>query len=691
MANFLFRHCRKSGTPVPQPPKRRPWPAAFVAVTKTSAAVAAAVLISDLCFLASVRADATLPPVKLPPVTLDTRAPQSSDDSSVPYPNGGQWQAGGETWKLGDNTAGYATWSRIGARALPLDVIGLYVSAAAASAAGSGYNVGDTILLTGGVKLTVATLTGGAGTGVATITVTTPYLHACGPTNPVAQQSSSGGGTGASFTLTLLYPTAYGTRLLGRCYSGYALTAVRSDTGEARQIGFLADGALDTPNLDAFAQGDLAMALAYTQSDTGLVVPRISVWNDQGGQGSNATQTTAANRPTIAGIRKLGNARSVMFDAGTSTNWSPATTMMTLPAGVSITGNNSTIAALSGHVAQYQIGTSPVYVGSAALGSHVGIAFHDASAASEECANGSSGTNSLGNYVPTDTPQVEICNNGASSTVYANNFQSVSNSGGTHTGSSSTVTGGALGAAAGNGAGTTGLMDLAAVIIVPWSLDANTQQMLQASLNREFGLTPQVGGMIVAGADSQVSGYASTFQQSWPRAMMELLGRRDIQLVNTAKPGQTLNAWGNSAWFMPLTALQGYNGPNKWVMSDGGYNDIVNSGATAAQVEGYFATAAANAHAAGAKFACVTTALPNGSQATITAMAAVNAYLRGNAGGFCDLVIDPAAYAAVFGITTPGMQANPWWEAQDGYLHPSSQGAALIAAIAANAMKGVLQ
>jgi hypothetical protein len=606
----------------------------------------------------------------------------------VPYPSGAQWQFNGETWNLGSNTAGFALWSRIEGKALPLDVVGLFVSAAAVSAGGANYVVGNTITLPGGVVLTVATLSGGA---VATVTITTPYMHACAQSNPVAQQTSNGAGTGASFNLTLLKPTAYGTRLLSKCYNGYAVNAVRSDTSEARDIGFTADGSLDTVALDGFAQGSLPPALAYTQTDAGLVVPRIATWYDQGGGGNNATQGTAASRPTILGIRKLGNARSVMFDAGTSTNWAPSATSMTLPAGVAIAGNNSTIAVLSGHVAQWQNGTSPVFVGASTLTNHIGLAFHDASAGSQECYNASAAVNSAGNYIPTDTPQVEICNNGASSTTYTNNFQSVTASGGTHTGTASTFTGGSLGVSAGNGAGNTGLLDLAAMIVVPWSLDANHQATLQASLNREFGLVPQIGGMIVAGADSQVSGFGSTFQQAWPRLMMELLGRRDIQLVNTAKPGQSMSAWGNTAWFIPLTALQGYSGPNKWVISDGCYNDINNSGSTAVQCEGFFATAAANAHAAGAKFACMTTALPNGPQATITALATVNAYLRSNTGGFCDLIIDPAGYAAVFGLTTPGGQATPWWEAQDSFLHPSAQGAALIAAIAAKAMSQVLQ
>ena len=652
-----------------------------------SVAVAVLVLISEFCFLPSGKADATLPPVRLPPVALDNRAPQSTDDSSAPYPNGAQWYWNGEVWKLQDNTAGFTDWSRIEARVLPLDVVGLYVSAAAASAAGSGYNTGDAVWLPGGVKLTVATLTGGAGSGVATVTVTTPNMHACAASNPVAQASTSGSGSGATFNLTLLYPTAYGTRLLGRCYNGYALRAVRSDTAETRDIGFLVDGALDTPNLDAFAQGLLPMAMAYTQADAGLVVPRVSVWYDQGGQGNNATQATAAQRPTIFPGRRLGNARSVMFDAGTSTNWAPANTSLTLPAGVSVAGNASTVAALSGHVSQYQLGTSPVYVGTATAGNHVGIAFEDQTAGSEECPNGSSGSNTIPNYVPTDTPQWERCINGASSTLYANNTQQVTLSGGTHTGSSSAFTGGALGGAAGGGGSGTGLMDIAAVIVVPWALDGQTAAMLDAAIYRSFELAPQVGGMIVACCDSHVSGYGAAFQQSWPREAIERLGRRDLRLVNIAKPGSSVNAALVGTFWLPLTALQSTN-LQRWLIVQGGYNDL-NSGRTVAQVEADYATGAAGAHAAGAKVACATDVIRNAGSTLNANAQLVNAYLRGNAGGFCDLVIDAAAYNAFNAPSGPWN--TPWFEQQDSGIHLSGIGNALWGALGAEKLRAVLQ
>lgn len=74
------------------------------------------------------------------------------------------------------------------------------------AAPGTGYNIGDVITLAGGTgtaaTITVATLTGGAGTGVASATITMVGDYDVIPTDPVAQASTDGGGSGATFNLT---------------------------------------------------------------------------------------------------------------------------------------------------------------------------------------------------------------------------------------------------------------------------------------------------------------------------------------------------------------------------------------------------------------------------------------------------------------------------------------------------------
>jgi phage tail sheath gpL-like len=80
-------------------------------------------------------------------------------------------------------------------------IVAMKVSAAAVAVGGTGYVVNDTINLANGVVLKVATVTSGA---VATVTIVSPggIPTSTPPTGPQPQLSTSGVGTGATFTLT---------------------------------------------------------------------------------------------------------------------------------------------------------------------------------------------------------------------------------------------------------------------------------------------------------------------------------------------------------------------------------------------------------------------------------------------------------------------------------------------------------
>jgi hypothetical protein len=93
---------------------------------------------------------------------------------------------------------------------------------ATVAAGGSGYAVGDRIVLTGGTAVTqpiliVATLSGSA---VATLTVAYPGNYSVVPSNPVAQGSTSGSGTGCTVNLT--YTTQF-TRSVATSEAGAAV------------------------------------------------------------------------------------------------------------------------------------------------------------------------------------------------------------------------------------------------------------------------------------------------------------------------------------------------------------------------------------------------------------------------------------------------------------------------------------
>ena len=104
--------------------------------------------------------------------------------------------------------------SNVGVGSAILDVLyslvgqgaGSSVASAAVAAGGAGYAANDLITLANGVVIKVLTVTAGA---VATLAVASGGQVATPPANPQAQVSTSGAGSGATFTLT--WTTAYCT------------------------------------------------------------------------------------------------------------------------------------------------------------------------------------------------------------------------------------------------------------------------------------------------------------------------------------------------------------------------------------------------------------------------------------------------------------------------------------------------
>lgn len=130
----------------------------------------------------------------------------------------------------------------------------LGVSTAAVSAGGTGYGIGDTITLINGTILTVATLSGSA---VATVTVDDPGSVTTLPSNPVAQSSSSGGGTGASFNLTW---TVTSVTMTNNGIGYMSVPSVTFSAGAATGTAVLGAALGGYPSVPAFFQQRLALA-----------------------------------------------------------------------------------------------------------------------------------------------------------------------------------------------------------------------------------------------------------------------------------------------------------------------------------------------------------------------------------------------------------------------------------------------
>ena len=95
---------------------------------------------------------------------------------------------------------------------------------------------------------------------------------------------------------------AYSLRKLNSTYGGSAIRVRRSSDNTEMNIGFDSDGNLDTYSLSAFVG-----------SGNGFV----TTWYDQSGNDRNATQTTAANQPSIVSsgiVINLNNKSSISFN-----------------------------------------------------------------------------------------------------------------------------------------------------------------------------------------------------------------------------------------------------------------------------------------------------------------------------------------------------------------------------------------
>ena len=148
------------------------------------------------------------------------------------------------------------------------------------AAGGTGYAINDTITLSNGVVLKVTAVTTGA---VTTATVQTAGSLTTGavPTNPVAQVSSSGAGTGATFNLVWGIGPATITNA-GSGYTGAAPTATLTGGGAGTGGGYTAATNVWVNIVSAINSGNSA-----TRGPSKLVVASI-------GTASNPPQTTTA-------------------------------------------------------------------------------------------------------------------------------------------------------------------------------------------------------------------------------------------------------------------------------------------------------------------------------------------------------------------------------------------------------------
>lgn len=210
------------------------------------------------------------------------------------------------------------------------------VSAApAVVAAGSGYVVGDQITLTGGTALLqstvqVATL---SGSGVATVTLVEAGRYIVKPTNPAAQGSTTGSGTGATFTLTwntVLALTDLSNAQLWQALGGTA---------------YFKNNIVNANNVASFlgASGVIGSNLAGSAMSSSDVMINGTIAQSQGGNAQTfAIKTLAGNDPSVGDPVKFVF-RDVTASAGDYLMRTvTAALSITIPAGQAMGFTNST-------------------------------------------------------------------------------------------------------------------------------------------------------------------------------------------------------------------------------------------------------------------------------------------------------------------------------------------------------------
>jgi hypothetical protein len=118
---------------------------------------------------------------------------------------------------------------------------------------------------------------------------------------------SSGGPVTPSYLLDTYSgaTAAYSLRKLRTAYTGNAIRVRRSSDNTAQDIGFKADGTLDT-----------AAMLSFVGAGYGFV----SIWYDQSGNGINSTQSTSSSQPYIVinGSLSVQNGKPALYFNGTN-------------------------------------------------------------------------------------------------------------------------------------------------------------------------------------------------------------------------------------------------------------------------------------------------------------------------------------------------------------------------------------
>jgi hypothetical protein len=498
-------------------------------------------------------------------------APTYTDDSTFGHAVADLWTNpnDGDVYQAQEVGVGQASWTKL-PTGRPIDLVGWPVITATVSAGGSGYAVNNTITMPNGTVLKVATISGSA---VATVTIPTPGNWGCNtPSNPVAQSSSSGGGTGATFTLGLGGPgVAYGTSLLTNCYSGSALqlSLVNGPTTTTKTIAFLANGQIDAATADAFC-------------GPSPLTCYVTTWYDQSGNGLNATQSAGATAPIWSVVNNVNGFRPVVFNSNPhalGSGLTVATTKyLTIGSGLSWTPSSSTYVFA---------GRFPVSVEGRVIFQNTGGTLGIASSADSGLYQGMAvqGVAIKCGLVVDNDPAVAIVSWSSSAYLCWSNNSTASSSASSQSGQTGALLGSSLTVSSASAPNVSNWDGLAAIV---YTRNLLTTEITNArvGLASLFNIQMQAGDELAIDGDSMSMGEGSSYDYSqWAYALPSI--RKNVKMINTAVYGADCTGGsGREASFST-------NGPGKWYSSTArnfiihliiGPNDV-RIGQTATQIE----------------------------------------------------------------------------------------------------------
>ncbi len=331
-------------------------------------------------------------------------------------------------------------------------------------------------------------------------------------TNGIGMPARIEGGGAYLPSVSTAPQAVYGTKKLIAAYEGACCRVVRASDSAEQDIGFSGQ-AIDMAAATAFAAGsELTIKTLY----------------DQSGNGNDATQSTAGNRPRLRAANAWRGTQGLTFD-GLLPGGSPVAKTLTLPAGVVVDRRANSGYVVAGDRANYN-NAAEIEHGDATTRL---LLYHAPGNAGQQMhyGSGSSPASVTGTRFTRMNPSINAWRAGASS----NRVRIDTTEDALTAASAGTNSGGLIGGSV--SAGFSARMEFFAFVSYAAALSDADDALVRAALQNIFPVaSPNQNDVVVYEGDSITEGTGDTFLQNSPRQQLPLLSR-DVHMHNLAVHG----------------------------------------------------------------------------------------------------------------------------------------------------------